>query len=65
MLGSFRSPMEKRENELRAILVKLNSQRKKKTIVRKEKRYKYLLGPNGQISCGNTVAYLRQCRDTA
>ena len=57
--------MEKRENELRAVLVELNGQRKKKTIVREENMYKYLLGPNGQISCGNTVAYLRQCRDTA
>jgi len=57
--------MEKRENELRAVLVELNGQRKKKTIVREEKMYKYLSGSNGQISCDSAAAYLRQCRDTA
>ena len=51
--------MEKRENELRVVLVELNGQRKKKTIVREEKRYKYLPGPNGQISCGSVVTYPR------
>ena len=56
--------MEKRENELRACLVELNGQRKK-TVVTEEKRYKYLPGPNGQISCGSAAAYLRQCRDAA
>jgi hypothetical protein len=46
MIRSSRSPMEKREKELRAVLVELNGQRKKKTVVREEKRYKYPLGPN-------------------
>ena len=52
--------MEKRENGLRVVLVELNGQRKKKTVVGKEKMYKYLSGPNGQISCGSAAAYLRQ-----
>ena len=37
--------MEKRENELRVVLVELNGQRKKKTIVREKRRYKYPLLP--------------------
>ena len=49
--------MEKRENELRTILVELNGQRKKNTVMREEKRYKYLLGPNGYISCGSAVMW--------
>ena len=57
--------MEKRENELRVVLVELNGQQKKKTIVREEKRYKYLLGPNGHISCGSAATYLWQCHDAA
>ena len=48
--------MEKRENELRAVLVELNGQRKKKTVVREEKRYKYLPSPNSQISCSSATA---------
>jgi hypothetical protein len=34
MIRSSRSPMEKREKELRVVLVELNGQRKKKTVVR-------------------------------
>ena len=47
--------MEKRENELRVVLVELNGQSKKKTVVREEKTYKYLPRPNSQISYGSAA----------
>ena len=56
---SSRSPMEKREKEPRAILVRQNGWRSKKTIMREGVRYKYLPGPNGQISHG--IAAVPRC----
>ena len=46
---------EERESEHFSILVGLNGQRSKKTVVREEKRYNTSPGPNGQISCGSAV----------
>ena len=49
--------MEKREKELRAVERRSAGQRSKETVVMEEKRYKYLLGPNGYISCGSAVMW--------